>query len=169
MKVDDQISLKPVNSQDSIEFFKLAKVINAGHMDYLPEIVELCVDESSARFLLADYEDKAKETGAPDFFILFEGKICGIIGFAPWDKGQYWGELGYWVAPTYQRRDIASRCVSFLINYAFNKLFLDEVRFLIEPKNKASLRLVQKLGFSEGKCFEEKGVHYSYFSIKKAD
>lgn len=58
-------------------------------------------------------------------------------------------ELGYIVAVDWQRKGIATEVCTAVLEYARDVLGKQRVYARIHPDNKASIRLIQKLGFAE--------------------
>lgn len=166
-KINDDLILTQVSSERLEEFFKLCQIINSQEMAYLPEMVSISTDSENTLKCLRDYESKFKHTGAPDFFILYQGDIAGVIGFHPWNKGSEVAELAFWVAPNFQRIGIASSVVSFVMSFAFKEYQLKRIELLIEPENEASLKLAIKCNLTQGEDRIEKtkegSLTYKYF------
>lgn len=163
MKIDDDIKFLPVHEDYAEEFLELALAIKAQGMNYCPEIVEEVENLEDSISWLKDYREKFEETGAPDFFIVYQGGVCGIIGFHPWEADQEWAEIAYWVAPHFQRLGIAKRSILFFLELAKDKYGLKEVHFLIEPDNIASLKLAEKLRPEKKTKVNENGQQYLTF------
>lgn len=74
------------------------------------------------------------------------GKIIGKAGITG-------DELGYHIYPEFRRQGFALEACSAILDYAREELELREVRLVVSPKNQASARLADRLGFAP----EEKG------------
>ncbi len=57
--------------------------------------------------------------------------------------------LGYWIDQQYAGRGIIPRAVAMATDHCFFELGLHRVEVAIRPENKASLRVVEKLGIRE--------------------
>jgi RimJ/RimL family protein N-acetyltransferase len=68
-------------------------------------------------------------------------------------------EAHYWVVASERGRGVASRALSFLIDWGFSKA-IERVFLVIHPENKASNRLAASLGFTR------EGLLRSYEPIK---
>jgi ribosomal-protein-alanine N-acetyltransferase len=74
-----------------------------------------------------------------------------------------WGNLGYAIHNTSQRRGFATEACATAIPWAFRTLELHRLEAVISPDNVASLGVVNKLGLElEGvrKSFERHGNHW---------
>ena len=58
-----------------------------------------------------------------------------------------WANLGYWVDEQYAGRGIVPTAVALAADYCWFTLGLHRIEVAIRPENKASLRVVEKLGF----------------------
>jgi RimJ/RimL family protein N-acetyltransferase len=64
-------------------------------------------------------------------------------------------EIGYTLARGYQRQGYASEAIHALLDYLFGSFGLHRVLANCDPKNAASIRLLEKLGFRHEGCFIE--------------
>ena len=79
------------------------------------------------------------------------GEVIGWCGLQPiGDDDSPLGriELGYLIAPEYRRQGIGYEACRAILDFAFNRLELDEVYARIDESNEASIRLAHKLGFT---------------------
>ena len=82
------------------------------------------------------------------------GEIIGWCGLEPiGDEDSPLGriELGYLIDPAFRREGYAYEACRAILDFAFNRLELDEVYAMIDEKNEASLCLARKLGFRKKK------------------
>lgn len=81
------------------------------------------------------------------------GKLIGRAGLEDRDYPEGTAmELGYMIAPEYQRKGYATEVCRAILIYAKEELEAESVNCLVDEKNVPSVRLVEKLGFTyEGK------------------
>ena len=60
-----------------------------------------------------------------------------------------WASLGYWVAQSHAGRGITTTAVALVCDHLFKEVQLHRIEIAIRPENTASLRVVEKLGFTE--------------------
>jgi ribosomal-protein-alanine N-acetyltransferase len=60
-----------------------------------------------------------------------------------------WASLGYWVDEQYAGRGIVPTAVAMAADHCWFTLGLHRIEVAIRPENKASLRVVEKLGFRD--------------------
>lgn len=87
-------------------------------------------------------------------------KIIGIIGL----NNVVWGAfcsafLGYKLDKDYINRGYMSTAISMLTDFAFKEICLHRIEANVMPKNKASLRVLEKNGF------ENEGISRYYLNI----
>ncbi len=96
------------------------------------------------RGLLRQLDD---ESGIP-FVIEVNGILVGQLNVANILYGSVSSAvLGYWISPEVAGRNVTPKAVALATDYLFNVLDLHRVEIDIRPENKASLRVVEKLGF----------------------
>jgi RimJ/RimL family protein N-acetyltransferase len=74
-----------------------------------------------------------------------QGAVVGVAGLRPYHSGEL--QILYAVDPAAGGRGIASEMVGAVLDYCFDLAELESVRATIDAPNKASLKLVERLGF----------------------
>ncbi len=88
-----------------------------------------------------------EHSGLP-FIIEYRGQMAGQLNIANILYGSVSSAvLGYWIAPEFAGKNITPTAVALAVDYLFAELGLHRIEIDIRPENKASLRVVQKLGF----------------------
>lgn len=72
------------------------------------------------------------------------------------DLTQGRAEIGYSLHPDWQGRGLASEALRLILAYAFNERGLRRIEADIDPRNRPSRRLVEKLGFLQEGLFRER-------------
>lgn len=85
--------------------------------------------------------------------IVFEGKVVGSITLLPGKGNEACrAELGYVLAKKYWGKGIATAAVIQAIRFGFDELKLSRIEALLDPKNIASRKVLEKAGMQvEGK------------------
>jgi RimJ/RimL family protein N-acetyltransferase len=89
--------------------------------------------------------------------------LVGSIGLKNIDLVNKKANLGYWIGEQYWNRGIATECVRLIIDYAFfsPELGLKEIVAYVFPENKASIRVLEKIGM------KRKGIVNEYHKLSK--
>lgn len=102
------------------------------------------------RGLVRDLRRQAREGRALPFAVtvdqVFAGQVTAIniVG-----GSARWAQVGYWVDRRYAGQNVIPTAVALVVDYCLLDLRLHRVEVAIRPENAASLRVVEKLGFTE--------------------
>lgn len=96
------------------------------------------------RRLLQQHREGA---GVP-YVMEYAGQVAGQLNVWGIARGSLSSAtIGYWVAEEFAGRDITPISVALATDACFTELGLHRVEICIRPENRASLRIVEKLGF----------------------
>jgi RimJ/RimL family protein N-acetyltransferase len=101
--------------------------------------------EEHARAWIASARDGWKE-GRAELAITVEGAFAGAIGLV--SRHAWAAEIGYWVAPEFRRRSLATRALELISQWAEDVGFA-RLQLTMFPGNEASARVAEKAGFVE--------------------
>ncbi|AGP42249.1 GNAT family N-acetyltransferase [Sorangium cellulosum] len=76
------------------------------------------------------------------------GELVGTGGFWRWNKPHRWAEIGYDLLPAFWNRGIMTEALRALIRFGFASMELHRVEAQIDPENRASARVLERLGFA---------------------
>lgn len=99
------------------------------------------------------YENVVCSDDHTPLLLTVDGEPAGTLGFNDYNHEHSNAELGYWVAPDYQRNGHATEGVSLLLDYGFEERNLHRVEARVFEFNTASQRLLESLGFTK------EGIH----------
>jgi [ribosomal protein S5]-alanine N-acetyltransferase len=60
-----------------------------------------------------------------------------------------WAQIGYWIDQRHAGQNVIPTAVALVVDYCFFDLHIHRIEVAIRPENTASLRVVEKLGFTE--------------------
>ena len=83
------------------------------------------------------------------------GTIIGDVGIHFLDPEGYQAELGCTIAKNYHGHGYATEAMCAIINFLFNELNKHRITASIDPRNTASIKLVERLGFRLEAHFRE--------------
>jgi len=158
---------------DSKDLFELYS--NENVVKYLPlklfDSVEDAIDEINW------YEKIFKEQIGLRWVIeeTMTQKVIGTCGYLNYEKEHNRIEIGYDLKPEYWGKGIMQEALSKIIHFAFTSMKINKIEAKIEPENKSSIKLLEKLDFyKEGVLRQhefEKGkyVDLAIFSILKSE
>lgn len=101
-------------------------------------------------------------SGIP-FVVLLDGVLVGQLSVSEVSGGALQSaQIGYWVSEHVAGHGVTPTAVALVIDYLFGGLGLHRVEICIRPENRASLRVVEKLGL------RYEGLRESYIHIDGA-
>lgn len=74
-------------------------------------------------------------------------KMIGIIGHYRIKPESYRAEIGYMLLPAYQGKGIITEAVQEVVKYGWNEMNLHSIEAIIDPRNYASAKVLEKNGF----------------------
>ncbi|MGH9246468.1 MAG: GNAT family N-acetyltransferase [Acidimicrobiales bacterium] len=84
------------------------------------------------------------------FGIFVEGRFAGEINVSAVQRGPFQSAyVGYWIDHRHAGRGYVPEGLVLVFQYAFDSLRLHRLQIAIIPRNRASLRVVEKLGLRE--------------------
>lgn len=91
--------------------------------------------------------------------IEYRGEVVGQLTVSPIERGSVSSaQLGYWISEDFAGRGIVPIAVALAVDHMIAGERLHRIEVCIRPENRASLRVVEKLGFR----FEGVRVRYIY-------
>lgn len=84
------------------------------------------------------------------FVLTWDEEMVGMltVNGITWGSAR-WASLGYWVAKSHAGRSITPTAVALVTDHLLLTVGLHRIEIAIRPENAASLRVVEKLGFTE--------------------
>jgi [ribosomal protein S5]-alanine N-acetyltransferase len=102
------------------------------------------------RELVRDLRRQARERRAIPFAVTVDGAFAGQLTVTNIVGGSArWAQMGYWVDRRYAGRNVIPTAVALATDHCLFDLGLHRIEVAIRPENAASLRVVEKLGFTE--------------------
>ena len=103
------------------------------------------------------------------------GALIGLAGLQPLGTTDE-VEVAWWLRPAYWGRGLATEAGSAILRFAFQQLGLDRIVGITHPENKASIRVITKLGMrlerearSEELGLKHHGVDVLLYVIERSD
>lgn len=153
--VTERLVIKPVAVSDTEEIHKYAGDKEIDMMLFLPnDNIEQTIEFTKN----AVREWAKKNPSVREFVMLYNGKIIGGIGLETVDESAY--EIGWVISKDHRNNGFVTEAGKALVGYAFEVLSAKRVIAHCDVRNKASEKVMQKLGMtladSSGTRFYEK-------------
>jgi len=102
------------------------------------------------RGLVRDLRRQARDGRALPFAVTVEDTFVGQLTVTNIVGGSArWGQVGYWIDNAYAGQGVMPTAVALVCDYCMREMGLHRIEIAIRPENTASLRVVEKLGFTE--------------------
>jgi ribosomal-protein-alanine N-acetyltransferase len=84
------------------------------------------------------------------FAVTYDSEMVGMLTVNGITEGSSRSaNLGYWIARTHAGQGITSTAVALVCDHLFTVARLHRIEIAIRPENERSLRIVERLGFTE--------------------
>ena len=102
------------------------------------------------RALVRDLRRQARERRALPFAVTVDDVFAGQLTVTNIVGGSArWAQIGYWIDKRFAGQGVMPTAVALVVDYCLLELHLHRIEVAIRPENAASLRVVEKLGFTE--------------------
>lgn len=102
------------------------------------------------RELVRDLRRQAREGRSLPFTVTYDRAFAGQLTVSNIVLGSArWAQIGYWIDQAYAGRGVIPTAVALATDHCFEVLDLHRMEVAVRPENTASLRVVEKLGFTE--------------------
>ncbi|MBI4336981.1 MAG: GNAT family N-acetyltransferase [Chloroflexi bacterium] len=146
--VDEEIALRWPTMHDAEGLFALIETNRDYLGRWLPWVEGTRSVEDERRWVESCLRLKAEGNGTPPL-IIYREQVVGTISTAgSMDTLNKTCEVGYWVAEIYQGRGIVTRACRALVEYLFGSLDVNRVVIRVQPENRRSIAIPQRLGFT---------------------
>ncbi len=135
-----KIQLRPMRISDAKRFCEILSNPNFIFFSANPKSIQ------EEKTFLKKLKTNKYEHG---FAVLADTKVVGGLGFKINPHRPYIGEAGYFIDESYHGNGIATKATKLLEKIGFNKLKLERIEILVNPKNRASRRVAEKAGYKK--------------------
>lgn len=151
--VTERLVLRPPRTSDVPELRRALRV-NAAHLRPWSVAPAPDVDPASLVSVSQAILSHRRDWKRGRAFVLMvtarsdESRIIGRVALAGILRGAFQNAyLGYWIDEGHQRRGLMTEAVEAATSFAFTTAGLHRVQAAVMPRNEASLRVVQKVGY----------------------
>jgi ribosomal-protein-alanine N-acetyltransferase len=101
------------------------------------------------RSMTRDLIRQGRQGKALPFALTYDGDMVGQVTVTgiTWGSAR-WAQIGYWIDEAQAGKGIMPVAVALACDHCLTTLGLHRIEIAIRPENKASLRVVEKLGFT---------------------
>lgn len=145
--IDDDLLLRSYKPEDATELFRCINESRAHLRQHLAWVDGTTRPEHSMHFIQTAIAQAAAGEAVPLGIFLQESRqLIGGIGLQYWNKDVKRGQVGYWIAKSYEGRGLMGRSAERFLDFLFRKMGLNKIEMHIVPHNSRSLHLAERLG-----------------------
>ncbi|EFU83255.1 GNAT family N-acetyltransferase [Staphylococcus lugdunensis] len=158
-KIDESISLKILEQREAPLLFKLVDSNREYLSEFLPFVEYTTTVEDSKKFIRSALQQFSDGNGFHSG-IWFYGELVGVIGLHYLDLVNKKTSIGYYLAETFQKKGIMTKCTEALIRYIYEEFDVNRIEICMSTDNKKSQSIPQRLGFTkEGTLRSNERLH----------
>ncbi len=143
----DRLLLREVRLSDVADFFKIRS--NSDNMRFIPRPVAQSEQDIINHINIC--KEGYEKGDAINFAIALKGtdQFIGSIGFyrTKWYADRT--EIGYILSPDHRGNGYVQEAVREMIRFAFNEIGFHSLEAIIDPRNSASINVIEKAGFTK--------------------
>jgi ribosomal-protein-serine acetyltransferase len=150
MSVDaprDRIAIRPLTAEDADALLAAVVASMPTLSQWLPWATPGYARADAAAWIA--HSIAAREAGEEYHFGVFDaasGEVLGGVGLNHRIRAYRTANMGYWVADAARGRGVAVAAARQAARFGFETLGLQRIAILVQPENRASLRVAVKLG-----------------------
>lgn len=120
---------------------------NPENMVYIPRPLVSTKEEALAHYKVID--DKINSNEGINWAITLKEnpKMIGLMGFYRIKPENFRAEIGYMILPQFNGKGYTTEAIKAIVTYGFDVIRLHSIEGVIDPRNLASERVLQKNGF----------------------
>ena len=159
-----RIVLRPLASNDFDQWREVRKRSHDWLVKWEPKPIPGQPDAADDRRVFAarcSARDRERQLGSGyGFGIFIQGRFAGEINLSSIQRGPFQNAyVGYWIDEAQAGKSFVPEAVVLVFRFAFEELALHRLQIAIIPRNRASRRVVEKLGV------RQEGIALRYLEI----
>ena len=157
----ERLILRRVDNNDYKEVLALRS--NPETMKYIPRPLLKNNEDALAHIVMI--ESKIENNEGINWAITIKGnpQLIGVIGHYRIQPENYRAEIGYMILPEFNGQGIVTEAVKEAVKYGFDIMKLHSIEAVIDPKNLASAKVLEKNGFVKEAHLKENEFHEGRF------
>jgi ribosomal-protein-serine acetyltransferase len=150
----DGVELRSLEPEDADTVFAAIEADRERLRKWFPW-VDKTVSSAEPRAFIE--RSRASETDVEAVGIWVNGELAGTIGMRVDPMGNH-GEIGYWLAKSFEGRGLVTKGCRALIEHGLHELGLHRIQIEAAPDNVRSRAVAERLGFTEEAQLREAGL-----------
>ena len=149
LAVEPGIEIRLFESGDAEAIFVTAERDREYLREWLPWVDATHSADDVRHFIEQVVIPQWEDNRGPQCGIWIDGALAGSIGCHAIDWANRQCSIGYWIESRRQGQGIVTRCVSAMLDYLFDELYLHRVVIQCATGNRRSCAIPHRLGFTK--------------------
>ena len=146
LKINEKLSLKIPKLEDAGEMFIVIDKDRAHLSKWLAWVNKTISPKNTEENIKKRIEEFNIKKSA-SFYIYYENKCIGSVGFISLDNINKEGEIGYWISSSFEGKGLMTLSVEASIKYGFEELDLNRIVIKCSSENMRSYAIPKRLSF----------------------
>ncbi|OUS13382.1 GNAT family N-acetyltransferase [Gammaproteobacteria bacterium 53_120_T64] len=174
VRVNSDVAMEQLKLDHAQELYDLTETNREYLKEWLPWLDQIKSSDDTVKFIESTIK-ASSSGGAPNFSILYEGVICGVVGFHTINKQHRSGSIGYWLAQNHTGKGIITEAAKELLKIGFGELNLNKIEMHCAEGNIKSRAIPERLGFTYEATLRQcewlysKYVNHAVYSLLAAE
>lgn len=147
------ITLRPLQPNDAEKLYQLRK--DPAIMRYIDRPMMRSAEEAVKLIDLILELQQRNEAAMWAITLPGDGEMIGNIGYWEITPEHFRSEIGYMLSPAYQGKGIMTTAIKEILKIGFKTLGFHSIAANVNPANQASIKLLQRAGFTAEAYFKE--------------
>lgn len=143
----ERLILRRMEKRDAADLFACFSDPGASRYSIWSPHRNLAYTKNYVRYMMRSY--RAREAMVFCIVLKEENRVIGTCSFTEMDTAYKVAEIGYTLSPAYWHCGYGSEAVKALLKFGFETIGLLRVSARVMPENRASSKLLQRLGFKQ--------------------
>lgn len=158
----ENLVLRQISVDDDQEVFEIRS--NSETMKFIPRPLAKTIED--AQNFIVECNASIEKNDLINWAITKkeDNKLIGMIGFFRMQPENFRGEVGYILNPDFHGKGIMKEALEKALQFGFEVLNFHSIEAVIDPRNNASEKLLQKTGFEKEAHFKENFFYNGEFS-----
>jgi ribosomal-protein-serine acetyltransferase len=145
-EIGEDLTLRSLGKNDAAALFSLIEANRKYLREYLAWVDDIREVDGSAAFIKLQMENEQSTAFPHALAVFYAENLAGVCGFNSVNFANSYADIGYWLDAPLQGKGIVTRCVKFLIDYAFHQRKLHRIEIRCMEKNYKSRKIIESLG-----------------------
>ncbi len=160
--ISNRVSLRRLQESDADALFDLIDRNRAYLKEWHSWLDTVQETQNTLEFIQSTITQYQNDRG-PQYAIVQDDSLAGVIGYLPFDRNNRIAEIGYWISEDQQGHGTVTACCKVLVESAFSQFEMNKVQIRAAEGNGKSRAIPERLGFTFEGILREREFLYDHY------